>query len=242
MHIRLLAINTTNIFCSVALSINNVIISEYLSKAPYKQPHLAIPIIDSALLEVGLSLTDIKYLSFSNNYGSYTGIRIGISLSQGLSIYTNLPLVNISTLEAVVQPWFSVKPKILLVIKANEEAYLTNYHKPNIGLITWFRRTNPNRLRLIFKKLSIELEQYKEYVIVSNIDLLFYLDDNLELRTITIKKPILLTAKSMLPIGIHKAIKGEKLSSEQVSPKYVFDIYRKEYCISYILTSKNKGP
>ncbi|PHN16173.1 hypothetical protein [Candidatus Tremblaya phenacola] len=195
-----------------------------------------MPIIDTLLLELGTPLNNISCLSFSNNYGSYSGIRVSIAISQGLSTYITLPLVNSSTLEASTLSWFGDKAKQLLAIYSNEELTITSYHKNNITLIAkWSRRINPNYLKTFFKILYIEAEQYKEYVIASNIDISIYMDASLDLRTIYIYKNILLTTKSLLPIATYTFIKGGSLLSDQVNPTYVFDIYRNPYCISYII-------
>jgi tRNA threonylcarbamoyladenosine biosynthesis protein TsaB len=59
-----------------------------------------LPLIDDVLAAAGLGLRDLDLLAVSIGPGSFTGLRIGLSVAKGLALATGLPVVGVSTLEA----------------------------------------------------------------------------------------------------------------------------------------------
>ena len=62
--------------------------------------------IDAALADAGWSLSDLDGLAFGAGPGSFTGIRIGCGVAQGLAFGRRLRVVAIPTLEAIAQEAF----------------------------------------------------------------------------------------------------------------------------------------
>ncbi|MQC26809.1 MAG: tRNA (adenosine(37)-N6)-threonylcarbamoyltransferase complex dimerization subunit type 1 TsaB [Chloroflexi bacterium] len=59
------------------------------------------PAIQKALLQSGVSVVDLQALAIAIGPGSYTGLRIGLALSKGLSFARRLPLIPIPTLDVI---------------------------------------------------------------------------------------------------------------------------------------------
>jgi len=59
-----------------------------------------LPLIDDVLRAAGLGLSDLDLLAVSIGPGSFTGLRIGLSVAKGLALATGLPIVGVPTLEA----------------------------------------------------------------------------------------------------------------------------------------------
>lgn len=106
---RVLGINTATAIASVALVDNGALIAERVypeanSPSPWhpKRNHaeIIIPLIESVLTQARVGLSDIAGIAVSIGPGSFTGVRIGLSIVKGLVYGWDLPVVGISTLHA----------------------------------------------------------------------------------------------------------------------------------------------
>ncbi len=98
----LLALDTATEYCSVALSKNQQI----FSRAEHcKNQHAAklLGMIDDVLKQAQITLQDLDAIAFGCGPGSFTGVRIAVSVTQGLAYGLNKPVIPISTLQIMAQ-------------------------------------------------------------------------------------------------------------------------------------------
>lgn len=102
MALTILAIDTSTEACSVALFHHGSIIGDFVLSAR-EHTKKVLPMVDSILTEADCHLTQLDAIAFSRGPGSFTGIRIGIGVAQGLAFGADKPLISISTLEILAQ-------------------------------------------------------------------------------------------------------------------------------------------
>lgn len=135
MSTKILAVDTATENCSVALMVGNDVISrcEY---APREHTTKILPMVDTVLAEGGLKLNQLDALAFGRGPGSFTGVRIGIGIAQGLAFGADLPMLGVSTLAAMAQGSYRLhqSEQVLAAIDARMgEIYWGQYQRQADG-------------------------------------------------------------------------------------------------------------
>lgn len=99
---KILAIDTSTEYCSLALWLDGAVLSKEVL-AGQKHTELLLPMLQEMLAESELTLTQLDGFAFGAGPGSFTGLRIACGIVQGLALATDLPVIGISTLEAMAQ-------------------------------------------------------------------------------------------------------------------------------------------
>jgi len=102
MNHFLLHVETATKVCSVVLSLNGrqVAIKETNSDQYIHGESLNL-FIEEVLCDAKIEIQDLNAVSISSGPGSYTGLRIGVSSVKGLCYGLGIPLISISTLDAL---------------------------------------------------------------------------------------------------------------------------------------------
>jgi tRNA threonylcarbamoyladenosine biosynthesis protein TsaB len=109
--VNYLAIDASTEACSVALKVNGAhssskIYSRY-DLCPQSHSLRLLPMVDELLKEAGIKLQQCDGLIFGRGPGSFTGVRIGVGVAQGLAFAAELPVVGVSSLQAMAQLAFT---------------------------------------------------------------------------------------------------------------------------------------
>lgn len=99
---KLLAIETSTEACSVGLLIDNQIVSDH-RMSPQQHGALVLPMIDALMSEAGITSSQLDAVAYGRGPGSFTGVRIGVALTQGIALGADVGVVGISTLHTVAQ-------------------------------------------------------------------------------------------------------------------------------------------
>lgn len=101
----ILAFDASTDSCSVALQYAGHTFSR-TSVEPRRHAQTLLPMVDELLTEAQIDLSHLDYLALTNGPGSFTGIRIALSVVQGLSYAANIPVICMSSLDVLaVNGW-----------------------------------------------------------------------------------------------------------------------------------------
>ncbi len=126
---KLLAIDTVTEACSAALWLDGEI-HERFEIAPRQHTRLILPMVQQLLADSGLSLSQLDALAVDRGPGSFTGVRIGTGVVQGLAYSVDLPVVPVSSLTTLAQAvWLKLRHEnVLALIDARmQEVYWARY-------------------------------------------------------------------------------------------------------------------
>ena len=98
----ILSIDTSGTCCSVALGIDNTRLVRRAS-TPREHVRLLMPMVDETLAESGIKLSSLDAIAFTHGPGSFTGLRIGFGVIQGLAFGADLPVIACSSLQVMAQ-------------------------------------------------------------------------------------------------------------------------------------------
>ena len=99
---NLLAIDTSTEACSAALLCGDTLI-ERSELAPRRHAELILPMIEAVLAEAGIARRQIGGIAVGRGPGAFTGVRLGISIAQGLALGLDVPVLAVSSLAALAQ-------------------------------------------------------------------------------------------------------------------------------------------
>jgi tRNA threonylcarbamoyladenosine biosynthesis protein TsaB len=101
--VRVLAIETSTSQASVALCDSGQLVLERSSARPKQSAERLLPMIAEVLGEAGWPASSLERLGVSVGPGSFTGLRVGIACAQGLSLGLGIPLVGVTSLQAMAR-------------------------------------------------------------------------------------------------------------------------------------------
>lgn len=99
---NLLAIDTSTDACSVALMVNGQTLSDH-RLAAQRHGELVLGMVDKLMASAGVAPAQLDALIFGQGPGSFTGVRIGVAVAQGIALGADIGVVGISTLQAIAQ-------------------------------------------------------------------------------------------------------------------------------------------
>lgn len=99
---RFASIETSTEWCSVALWRDGEI-AALERRAGHRHSELVLPMLETLIKNQGLSFSRLDSVAFGAGPGAFTGLRIACAVAQGLAFARGLPVIGVSTLEALAQ-------------------------------------------------------------------------------------------------------------------------------------------
>ncbi|MFQ5639915.1 MAG: tRNA (adenosine(37)-N6)-threonylcarbamoyltransferase complex dimerization subunit type 1 TsaB [bacterium] len=127
---KLIAIDTATEVCGIALTDNNRLLAEQRLHQKNIHNERLVSAIQHLSESVGWQIDDFKAIALSIGPGSFTGLRIGISVAKGFACSLDIPIVSVNTLDAMALSAQFWSGRIFTVIKARtHECYFGDFVK-----------------------------------------------------------------------------------------------------------------
>jgi tRNA threonylcarbamoyladenosine biosynthesis protein TsaB len=129
----LVAIDTASAQASLALHDGFRIRVEYTWEAPRRHTRELSPRLSDAMKQVGLARKRLSAVAVTKGPGSFTGLRIGLSVAKGLALAQNLPLAAISTLDVVASAQGRDRRRLAAVLQAGRGRIAIAFYRWQFG-------------------------------------------------------------------------------------------------------------
>ena len=99
---NILSLDTSTEYCSVALMYQGKVF-ERISMAQNSHSYLILGLIDALFIESRATIAEIDVVAVGRGPGSFSGVRIGVGVTQGIAFARDIPVITISSLTAIAQ-------------------------------------------------------------------------------------------------------------------------------------------
>ena len=114
---------------SVALLKDHKILFQSSLTESSKYSDRLLPLVDLVLSKTGFSLNEVDSFCITRGPGSFTGLRVGVSLIKGFVLSTEKPFVGVDTLEAVAACVKPTDQPICALLDARKKQVYTAFFK-----------------------------------------------------------------------------------------------------------------
>lgn len=129
----LLAVDTTAQVASAALFQNGALLAGQEADATKKHAETVLPMIDLLLEETGVRISDVDVFAVDVGPGSFTGVRIGVSLVNAMAFAIGRKVIAVDALYALYEAsGESARPVCAMIDARNGNAYAALYQAGNV--------------------------------------------------------------------------------------------------------------
>lgn len=147
----ILAISTSSSNASVSLLEDDKLIKELNISDQRTHSEKLMPLIEELLKTTNLQLSQVNLIACDIGPGSFTGIRIGVASVKAMAEAKEIPVVGVSSLEALAYNVRGFDYICSIIDARNNQVYSAIFNK-NYELISDYFADNINNLTSIFKQ------------------------------------------------------------------------------------------
>ncbi|RDE72382.1 tRNA (adenosine(37)-N6)-threonylcarbamoyltransferase complex dimerization subunit type 1 TsaB [Aggregatibacter segnis] len=225
-NVTLLALDTATEACSVALlrGGEKIHLAQFAQREHTK--HI-LPMVDEILAQAGITLHQVDALVFGRGPGSFTGVRIGAGIAQGLAFGADLPVIPVSNLAAMAQAAYAQyqAENVLTAIDARmNEVYFAQWQaqkvRSDFGEFLDWQPVIAEQVCSPSKVIEQVVQQHRENAVLVGTGWAAYP----ELNDANLGKATEITLPSalyMLDLALPKWFAGEIISPLEIEPIYL---------------------
>ena len=126
---KILGIDTSSSSLSVAVMDDDLLKGEFTLNHNLTHSEQMMPLLDSLLSHLELKMSDIDLIGVSVGPGSFTGIRIGVAAANAMAMALDIPVVGISSLEAMAYTAGETAYTIVSTFDAQRDRFYFNAYR-----------------------------------------------------------------------------------------------------------------
>lgn len=208
---KLLALETANEQCSVSIVDENQELFFQLDTRAKAQTQTILPMVEQGYAQLGVTTEDLTAIAFSRGPGSFSGVRINAAVTQALAWAHDLPVIPVSTLQALAQAAYRLHglTAVTAVLDARmNEVYIASFQLDDQGIM---QAVDEEQLLDYQQAASIT-----QFTLVGSGSALIQ-PDALEF------KDVVATAQDIAQIARAAALKAQWVKAEEALPVYLRD-------------------
>ena len=125
---NLLVLDTSTEACAVGVAAAGVHYGRF-ELTPRRHTECVLPWSEQLLAQAGLDKSELQAIGVGIGPGAFTGVRLAVSLAQGMALGLGIPLVPLSTLAAIAQAQTHDGPIAVAMDARMGECYVGFYRK-----------------------------------------------------------------------------------------------------------------
>ena len=134
---NILAIECTHEALSVAV-VKGGIVTEAVSADWKRAAESLVPLVEQVMTESRLNRRELECIAISSGPGSFTALRIGMSVAKGIAYGLGIPLLPVPTMPAMAASLRAAEGTVMAVIPARKgEYYYTFYRSEDLSSGLW---------------------------------------------------------------------------------------------------------
>ena len=216
----LIVLDASSSFCSVAL-VRGDQSFELTELQPRRHAQRLLPMVDELLAAQGVARRELQGVAFGRGPGSFTGIRIAISVAQGISLGLDIPVYGFSSLAAVAQQVMMTQaaPRVMVVMDAHMGEVFWGAFELRDGLavaVSVEQVGSPERC-------AADLAQFDGVLAGNGLTVTGVVNDELRTRAVGILETVEPLAGFAVPLVSSAWAHGEFAGADQYAPVYLRD-------------------
>lgn len=219
---KILCLDSTAKVATAAILSNERVLAEYTVDGVRSHSELLLPMIRSLFASTALTPDDIDLFACTVGPGSFTGVRIGVSVIKGIAFGREKPCAAVSTLEALAENTVGLSGLICPVMDARRNQVYNALFERRDGVL---HRLTPDRA-IALSELGEELcRDHADRPVLLVGDGVTVAREPLAAAGVTLGEvPLLLSAQNASALGrvaLRMAQNGDTLSDDALRPIYL---------------------
>ena len=170
--IYILNIETSTKACSVSINCNGILINcKEIVSSGFSHSEKLLPFISQIIEKSKINMSDLAAVAVSMGPGSFTGLRIGVSTAKGICYALGIPLIAVSTLQAMA---FGMTKKL------KSDLYCPMIDARRMEVYSAFYDLENNLVR----EIQADIINESSYLNFLNKDVVFFGDGSIKIKEI----------------------------------------------------------